>query len=775
MHLERVTALAGGWASPVWRATTELHVVSFRLPASVDDLDLRDLRDRLRERLDGLGDELGLWLLNCGPQVALELALHGDPAAYRLQVALRLQLEGASEAVVREAAVRRTGELQELLIGADVVTMRPVPPRPGRASCGRVAVPRPRRLGELVVPARRSPLGASALDGVVPALLSQAGPVTALLQLRPVAEPSVRKLVEPLAALVGALHARSVGHVEGFRVATSEGYHHRFPEDLAQVKAHKERSADALEWLDALGDGALSVRVATVGEHRPSDPLIHAVARAWVGADRVRWCDLSADQAAAVASGPMEHVPLGEPEGPMADLLTRWTPAAVAQIGLRFPAPERHGLPGLPLSATRRRVAGGQLVGREGALLGECVTAGRWRPLRLGDADLARHLYLSGKTGVGKSTVLHSLICDLALEGQGVALVDPHGDLVEAVSTTLAGRREVVVFDPADPNCLSMDPLEHDGTLLGMERVVEELTGVMFRLYPTDYMGPAFDRHSRALLFPLLAARRPLGDIARLHSDKRFRDECLMKLDGSDPLHEEIRRFWKLEYPDWGSQYRSEMQTYVLSKYEALVKSSALRRVCHPDRRQLDLRGLMDRGGVLLVKLSEGIIGQVSAWFLGMMLVGRIRDAVFARSAIRAEARSPFTLVLDEFQHLVGGGGFGYTKDERTLAPLLSEARKFGLRLVLAHQFVSQLDDSTRDAIFGNVGSMVCFRSGARDAALLADELGGGVSRRELQDLPLYHAAVRLLCDGEPAPVATLRTIPPKQRARQRRRVVVVK
>ena len=769
VHVETVTSLRGGWARTVCRATTELHLAGYRLPTGLGDTDAPDLREQLRTRLSRLSEQLVQWLLNLGPEVGLELALHGEPLRHRLHVAVRLQLDGLDEEAAVGAAELRTRELRELLGCADVVRMRPVEPRAARLRCGRAALARPRRLGHLVVPARRVPLGAGQVDELVAALLAQQGPVTALLQLRPVDHEAVERLARPLVERLAHVQAEARGRAEGLRVASREGYLQRFPEDLVLVRTLDQQAGETLEWLDAVVRGALSVRVAAVGEVRPSDPLIHAVARAWIGAERVRWCALSAEQAAAVAGGPLAHLPLGEPEGEVAELLTAWTPAPVVGVAATLPTPERHGLPGLPLSGTRRRVAGGALVGRDGALLGEGWAGGRWHPLRLSDADLARHLYLSGKTGVGKSTVLQSLICELALAGQGVALVDPHGDLVEACRRRIGRRREVVVFDPADPTCPALDPLEHDGTLLGMERVVEDLTGVMFRLYPADYMGPAFDRHSRALLFPLLAAKRSLADIGRLHSDKPFRRRCLDALDRDCPLHEEAHRFWTLEYPDWGSQYRSEMQTYVLSKYEALVKSSALRRVCAPDRKQLDLHGLMDRGGVLLVKLSEGLIGQVSSWFLGMMLVGRLRDAVFSRSGQQVHERRPFTLVLDEFQHLVGGSGFGYTKDERTLAPLLSEARKFGLRLVLAHQFTSQLDEPTREAIFGNVGSFVCFRAGARDAGMLAHELGGGVGSRELQDLPLFHAVARLLCDGEPAPVATLRTIPP----RRPRRVVV--
>ena len=183
--------------------------------------------------------------------------------------------------------------------------------------------------------------------------------------------------------------------------------------------------------------------------------------------------------------------------------------------------------------------------------------------------------------------------------------------------------------------------------------------------------------------------------------------------------------------------------------------------MCSPEGEQLDLSQILDRGDVLLARLPEGTLGPVTSWFLGLLLMGRLQRAVFARSRQRATARRSFTLILDEFQNFLGGGGYGYAKRDRTLGPLLSEARKFGMRLVLANQFLSQLDPDTRSALLGNVGSIVSFRVGARDAELVAEELGGGVTAAELVDQPLFRARARILLDGRPSDVFTLQTIPP--------------
>jgi len=186
-----------------------------------------------------------------------------------------------------------------------------------------------------------------------------------------------------------------------------------------------------------------------------------------------------------------------------------------------------------------------------------------------------------------------------------------------------------------------------------------------------------------------------------------------------------------------------------------------MRRVFSPDRPQLDLERVLDDGEVLLASLSQGTLGPVSAWFLGMMLTGRLQQAVFGRARREASTRRPFTMVLDEFQNLLGEGGYSYASGDRTLGPLLSESRKFGLRLVLANQYTHQLDEGTREAIFGNVGSLLCFRVGASDSDRLARELGGDASSRELRELPLFSGIARLLRNGEPAPLFTLRTLSP--------------
>ena len=218
--------------------------------------------------------------------------------------------------------------------------------------------------------------------------------------------------------------------------------------------------------------------------------------------------------------------------------------------------------------------------------------------------------------------------------------------------------------------------------------------------------------------------------------------------------------FWAKELLPMANDSRFELHTYVLSKYDALVRSSVLRTVTAAGRPQLDLPGIMDGVRVLIARLPQGSLGAVSAWFLGMLLVKRLQEAAFARSCQAVDKRRPYTLVLDEFQHFLGGSGYGYSKGDRSLGPFLSETRKYGLHLALAHQHMSQCDARTLEAVMGNVGSMVVFRVGHQDAELLARELDGGVTAAELRNLPLYQAVASLLVDGSPSRPFSLETVP---------------
>lgn len=762
-----------------FRATTALEVPAF-------------VRARPSGEVRLPGIEVAGWLAECLPGVGIQARLRGDPAGRRIFLRWLLQVDGRETCAARDDAGAWTRELLLVLGGCRHLRVEPVadPARlAGARLLGGAGAAGPGvRAGKaptvgwwadvlpatvpgvtgtpIELPAPRAP-DPLRIEDVVRLLLASEEPVEVVVSTAPARDP---RAVHALRRHVSALRARLVGLSQGIHMQGADGRstHRIYPDEMAALGRSAEEVAALDGWLGEVGRGALQVRVAVLGGGPAPRALLHAVQKARIGTP-TSWRPLSEDQASALASGPLDALecPLfaregdhPSHEGPLRVLAREWVPVPAAALALELPVPGGDGLPGIPLESGHVRPIPQSVVSvAGGALLGEADGPRGRVPVRIGDADLARHLYLVGKTGVGKSTALRSMLVSLARGGQGIGLIDPHGDLAEEVLRAVPSDRRVVVFDPSQPDCPGLDPLAHDGSLLGMERALEEITGIMFRLYLSEHMGPMFERFSRALLLPLLAARGSLADASRLPHDALFRAECLARLDSTDPIHAEVLRFWKQEYPGWGREMTGEMQTYTVSKYDALVRSSMLRRVCGPDRPQLDVGAIADRGDVLIARLPEGLLGPVSSWFLGMLLMIRLQTAVFARVARPVAERRPFTLAVDEFHHFLGGSGYGYAGHERTLGPLLSEARKFGLRLLLAHQFVDQLDDTTRAALLGNVGSIVCFRTGHRDAEILAPELGGGVTPDELRGLPVHQGVARLLHRGEAVAPFTLRTV----------------
>lgn len=773
VHVER-DPVAAALGAPAWQAQGARRIEALvRAPGT----DLAASLEHLAGALASLVSS-GTAATSAGGATGhpgVQLLLLARPALPSVTACLRIQGVGETPRAAHDRVVAALAELDQVLDGCPALRAAQIPPQgllPALAH-GRLALPEPERLWieglpSALVPPVREPGGPRGLAEVLRLLLAQAGPCAAIATLRRVAAPPEARTA---AARCSAAYARVRSLLEGLDATVDQDRQriHRYPEDLAALEAVAPRLRAGAEELAMLAGHAVALRVVVAGAAPPSGPLLRAVQAAWLGVRAVAWRELGPDQVALVSRGPLPALSCpveggpddAGPAGLATESLALHLPAALAASALSLPAPaDDQGWPGLPVDPAPVRPLPLCLAGATGTLLGLADMQHQPRSVRIADPDLARHLYACGKTGVGKSTLLRCLALDIARQGGGLGVVDPHGDLVDDLAALISPHRPVVVFDPTRSDGPGLDPMAHDGSPAGIERVCEELSAMMFRLYAVDQMGPMFDRYSRALLLPLLASRGSLADLSRVAHDEAFRRKALGTLDPRDPLHAEVLRFWRDEFPSWDSHHSAEMHTYVLSKYDGLVRSSVLRRACDPTRPQLDVARIADHGGVLLARLPEGRLGAVSAWFMGMLLVARLQDAIFARSRQAAADRRPFTLVLDEFHHFLGGGGFGYSGQDRTLAPLLSEARKFGLRLVLANQYVAQLDDGTREAVLGNVGSLVAFRVGGRDAELLGRELG--VDPVELREQPLYRAAARLLVGGSPAPVFTLRTAPPE-------------
>jgi hypothetical protein len=364
--------------------------------------------------------------------------------------------------------------------------------------------------------------------------------------------------------------------------------------------------------------------------------------------------------------------------------------------------------------------------------------------------DRLRHLFVVGKTGTGKSTLLMNLVSDDVRHGRGVGLIDPHGDLVSDVLRRIPrGRRtnDVILFDPAAHpiafNPLACDrpeqrPLVAAGVLSAMKKV--------FAIDETN--APRLLYVLRNVLMALVEQpQATLLDIPRMLTDEAFRRQIVNRL--SDPL---VRSFWQSEFAGWHDRYRIEAIAPIQNKVGQFLTSPLLRRVFESPRNSLDLRRVMDTGQILLVNLSHGRLGEDSAALLGALLVTAIEQAAKSRADVAEVERRPFYLYADEFQTYAG---------TQSLQIILSQARKYGLSLCLATQLVDQMSPELAATVFGNVGSLCVMQVGRRDAEQLAEELGGDVTPEDLIALPKYHAALRILVDGEPTRPFTIRTSPP--------------
>jgi type IV secretory pathway TraG/TraD family ATPase VirD4 len=348
--------------------------------------------------------------------------------------------------------------------------------------------------------------------------------------------------------------------------------------------------------------------------------------------------------------------------------------------------------------------------------------------------DRRSHMYVIGKTGTGKSTLLETLLRQDIGKGDGCAVVDPHGDLVERLLAWLppARRADLVLFDPASGDGLGFNPLAAvppSKRSLAVAGLVE-----VFKKTWLDSWGPRVEHLLRNALFALLEQpEATLGDIGRLLHDPSYRERAVERV-----TNRAVRSFWKDEYAEYSKSLRSQVVAPLENKLGAFLTDPKMRSVLAEGRQSLDLRRIMDEGKVLLVNLSKGRLGEGPAMLLGSLLVAHISLHGLARAELSEERRRDFFLYLDEFQ----------TFATKNLTAMLSELRKYRVSLVLANQYLDQLDPEIRHAILGNVGTLITFRVGPTDARILAQEFAPEFEASDLTNLPNHEIYVRLMVDG---------------------------
>ncbi len=366
--------------------------------------------------------------------------------------------------------------------------------------------------------------------------------------------------------------------------------------------------------------------------------------------------------------------------------------------------------------------------------------------------DRRRHLYVVGKTGMGKSTLLLNMLVDDIQSRRGVCLVDPHGDLSEALLELIPKHRtnDVILFDAADrEHPVAFNPLScRDPTQRPL--VADGVLTVLKRQFG-EFFGPRMEDILRNSLLALLESPgSTLVSLQRLLTDAGFRKTITGRV--TDPA---VRNFWLSTFASWNARYRVEAIAPVENKIRQFLSNPILRAIIGQSRSTIDLRYIMDRGdAILIVNLSKGRLGDETSRLLGSLLVSSLQLAAMSRAEVPEAERPDFCITIDEFQNFVCDGN-------ETFATILSESRKYRTPFVLSHQFLDQLDEATLAAVFGNVGSMLCFQVGAEDSEMLAKQLGGGVTESDLMNLPKFTAYLRLLIDGLPSRPFSMTTLEP--------------
>lgn len=395
----------------------------------------------------------------------------------------------------------------------------------------------------------------------------------------------------------------------------------------------------------------------------------------------------------------------------------------------------------------------------KGTIIGKNIFRGEERIVHILKDDRRRHFYIIGQTGTGKSVLLQEMIRQDMENGEGVCLIDPHGDLAENLLGLVPPHRieDVIYFDPSDLerplglNMLEFDPKFPESKTL----VVNELLEIFEKLYNLKahgFGGPVFEQYMRNSL--LLVMEDPqsgntLVEVPRVLADANFRKYKLSKCKNIV-----VKNFWELEAEKAGGEAAlANMVPYITSKMNIFIANDLVRPIISQPESSFNFREIMDEGKILIVNLSKGRLGDINSYLLGMIIVGKVLIASFSRADIPEEKRRDFYLYIDEFHNVT----------TRTITTALAEARKYRLNLILSHQFIGQLDEETRKAIFGNIGSILAFRVGPDDAKYLVTEYEPVFDENDLMNFDNYNAALKLLIKGQTSKPFNIVTFPPSK------------
>jgi hypothetical protein len=413
-----------------------------------------------------------------------------------------------------------------------------------------------------------------------------------------------------------------------------------------------------------------------------------------------------------------------------------------------FPNKSIYTTPGIHWLTAKRAPAPSNLP-TTGMFLGNSHFRGIARPVFIEREDRRRHTYIIGKTGTGKTEFLKTMIMQDINNGEGLAVIDPHGDLIEDVLRMMPPSRaeEVILFDPSDTDRPMGFNMLDAQTEQQKHFVVNSIIGLMYKLFDpnkTGIIGPRFEHAIRnAMLTVMYEPGSTFIEVVRVLTDQAFVQELLPKVQ--DPI---IRRYWTDQIAQTSDFHKSEVLDYITSKFGRFVTNKMIRNIIGQSDSSFEFRKVMDEGKILLINLSKGKIGEENSNFLGLVLVPKILVAAMSRQDMPMDQRRDFFLYVDEFQNFA-------TPD---FAQILSEARKYRLNLIVANQFIGQMEEEIKNAIFGNVGTIASFRVGVTDANYLQHEFQPLFNENDLINVDKYNAYMRTIVNGEPVPPFSLDT-----------------
>lgn len=425
------------------------------------------------------------------------------------------------------------------------------------------------------------------------------------------------------------------------------------------------------------------------------------------------------------------------------------------ELATLFHFPDERNIPTSQLERQgSKQVDAPRNMPEKGLLLGYNVYRGVKKAIKLDLSDRQRHMYAVGQTGTGKSTFLENLALQDMINGGGFAFIDPHGDTVEQLLSMVPKNRteDVIYFSPADTDYpLGLNLFEFQ-TPDQKDFLIQEVLNMLYKLYDPQHqgiMGPRYEHLFRNAALTVMAD--PNGgtfvDIPKLFRDPQYVKQKLQYVKDQNVLE-----FWQKEMPQsQRSNDFGEVVSWFVSKFGAFLSNEMMRNIIGQSKSAFDLRDVMDNGKILLVNLSKGRLGELNSKLLGMIFVMKFQAAAMSRANIPEKDRRDFALYVDEFQN--------FSTD--SFATIMSEARKYHLNLIVANQFITQLTDEIRDAVFGNMGTIVAFRVGQQDVDILAKYFQPHFDANDLLRVPNHNTIVRTLVGGVPTQPFSMSTIPP--------------